>query len=162
MPQLPESNVHGHAEGHEDHVASEGRAGEEWNNWRSDRPLDELRTQWEALAVEPLHLLPIEALIASVRDLSRELLYRTGPELSKTSSTDLVVLAVHLRNGRTLRIPVTHWKYTRSRDGKVTALAWETPATADPLLLFVDVDEIAALTEEPGPDIATAAGSTSW
>jgi hypothetical protein len=80
----------------------------------------------------------------------------------EAASTDTVILVIHLRNGRAIRTPVTHWKYTRSRDGKIIALSWETPANRDPLLLYVDVDEVAALTEEPEdtdrPDVVTAAG----
>ena len=45
----------------------------------SDQPLSELRAEWEALATaETLHLLPIEALIASIRNLAGELLSRTA------------------------------------------------------------------------------------
>lgn len=38
----------------------------------------ELRLQWQALADEPLSGLPPEALVASVRNLARELLARTA------------------------------------------------------------------------------------
>ena len=60
------------------------------------------------------------------------------------------ILAIYLKSGSVIRLPVDDWSFRKRTSGEFTALYWKcSSGPGDPELVGIRLGEIIALVEEP-------------